>query len=882
MASTSPLDVFPARSREAVQRAVDAAVDAALRHVGSRVNAATAPQLASTLALSLPPPSPAVRGDVSLSAAQAAVHQYLRLRLNAALGGGGGSSPPQSPNARTTPAAASAPPSRGFDAHPVVLGSSGAAHGSQRVAATPAATDPAVSILPRLAPSLNAAVLATRQAASPLPAVSGEREDSLALEGRPPSSLDVLFPRRGQRSKTPTPGDEPPGHELLRPAPAVRGAAPPPALRGEAAVTQAAAAAAQVLPVSPPAPALYHQQALSPRGVQPRQGSTPPPPPLRPGSLEAIHRGGMGLGAQPPAPLSAAVAAVLPPNRGRSSSPVPAAMVAARYGAPAADMPTGFYRPSSPLPGRPQSPAMQSAAMALARAAAAQEELQRAMLALSPGEQRGGQQGQPAAASLYRAGAPSNDVAARSALSDVEQLLRVTMVKGAPVPAVPVMQAAPAMQAASAPAPVPVPVPPAVHTRQAQQQPPVALVHDDDVARQPPPAPPQVAPAQQPQSPPAAPESPAVRQAASMRDAAWRLSQTEARQKRVLVEVPDSSGHLEDEYDVKHHEPPDSDPDEPSPPLAEKTGAAAPAKAASDGWFASLFPGNGSNARGCMAGVMAATSQGCITAACETEDRDSAPYHAPRTAPAAKDTALSGAAAKSNKAADMKTAVLAFAEAHAGGGDERQPAAGLSQPAVAKSAPTPPAMQMPPPVQPRPTPVAEPQYVVPLATPSPQSPASAAAAALARARAAAASASVGKAATPAASRPGGAPQSRSPVPSGPLMPEVAAEVSVFMRAVKEASSRSNSPLPLRAVSPMPYTMPRPGSLTPTLRAPQIAVPLPVLKPRSPTPPPAPRAATPPPAAVLAALDDDVAAMMSRVNASHAARRSAFRAPPGNA
>ena len=86
MASTSPLDVFPARSREAVQRAVDAAVDAALRHVGSRVNAATAPQLASTLALSLPPPSPAVRGDVSLSAAQAAVHQYLRLRLNAALG----------------------------------------------------------------------------------------------------------------------------------------------------------------------------------------------------------------------------------------------------------------------------------------------------------------------------------------------------------------------------------------------------------------------------------------------------------------------------------------------------------------------------------------------------------------------------------------------------------------------------------------------------------------------------------------------------------------------------------------------------------------------------------------------------------------------------
>ena len=44
MASASaPLDVFPARSREAVQRAVDAAVDAALRHVGSRVNAATAP-----------------------------------------------------------------------------------------------------------------------------------------------------------------------------------------------------------------------------------------------------------------------------------------------------------------------------------------------------------------------------------------------------------------------------------------------------------------------------------------------------------------------------------------------------------------------------------------------------------------------------------------------------------------------------------------------------------------------------------------------------------------------------------------------------------------------------------------------------------------------
>ena len=127
------------------------------------------------------------------------------------------------------------------------------------------------------------------------------------------------------------------------------------------------------------------------------------------------------------------------------------------------------------------------------------------------------------------------------------------------------------------------------------------------------------------------------------------------------------------------------------------------------------------------------------------------------------------------------------------------------------------------------------------------------------------------------------------MPSGPLMPEVAQEVSVFMRAVKEASSRSNSPLQQRVASPMPYTMPRPGSFTPTPRAPQVAKPLAVLQPRSPTPPPAvraatppPKAVTPPPAVVLAALDEDVQAMMARVNASHAARRSAFRATQDNA
>jgi hypothetical protein len=859
-----PLDVFPARSREAVQRAVDAAVDAALRHVGSRVNAATAPQLASTLALSLPPPSPAVRGDVSLSDAQAAVRSYLRLRLNAALGGseqggGGSSSAPQSPNARAA-AVAAAQPSRVFYAQPAVLGSGGSAHASPRVAARPAYTEPPAAGSPRLAPSPDAALLATRQAPSPLPDVLGEREDPRPAEpARPASSLCVLTPRTA-RSKTPVPGDKTPGPELPRPTPPARGMVPPQALRGGEAVTQVAVQA----PVA--TPALYQQQQPLSGGMQPRQGSAPPPP-LRPGSIEAIQRG-VGLSEQPPVPLSAAVAAVLPPTRGRATSPVPADMVAARYGAPSADMPTGFYRSSSPLPGRPQSPAMQSAAMALARAAAAQEELQRAMSALSPGEECAGQHGQSALASLNRA-APSSDVAARSALTGVEQLLRVTMVKGAPVPAAPVMQAAPA------PAPALAPVLPVVRTQQVQQQPPaVAPVQVDDVATQALP-PPQMAPAQQPEATPADPKSPAEKQAASMRDAARRLSQMEARQKRLLVEVSGGEVHVEEQFDLKRHEP-ECDPDEPSPP-AVKAGNAAPAAVkGSDGWFSSLFSSNGSNSRGCMAGVMAVTSQGCITAACETEDRDTAPYYASRAVPAVKDTALGGAAAKSSNAAEMKRAVLAFAEAHVGD-DERHPAVGLS-PAEAKSAPMPPAVQ---PAMPRPMPVAEPQQVASPAGPPARSPASAAAAALARARASAALASTANVATPAAPRTGSAAPSRSPAPSGPLMPEVAAEVSVFMRAVKEASSRSNSPLPQRAVSPMPYTMPRPGSITPTPRAPHMALPLPVLKPRSPTPPPpAARAATPPPAAVLAALEDDVAAMMARlnasVNASHAARRSAFR------
>jgi len=898
----SALAVFPERSREAVRRAVDAAADAALKHIGNNGGVRTAEGLASTLSLSLPPPSPAVRGDVSLDAAKEAVHQYLRLKLTAALTGGASAGVPTSPPGHVRSAAPPLSP-------------------PHRTSAPQGAALPAVRLDNRMtAPAVSSS--SPRGTQSSRVGEDGGGVPSPRQHQFPPRPasplLDVLHPK--SRSRTPPPRERP-QPSAIRSGDGDGGSAQATLPAGHSLVSSVVAQVAQR--EEPPI--------ASPSSPSARRGA-PEAPPLRPGSIEALLQRER---LPPPLPqfspvigsrtvpftVASAMAAYAPPSRARSPSPVPSSILAARL--------------AGPDPSRPQSPAQRDAIMALARAAAAQEQLQRAVAALSGGGGGGG--GDPGAHSMPSAphshvGSSTGDSAARNTLHSVGQLLRVQLVKGGP-------QRGPEPMAMQAPPPAPAPV----HIEQAEDETPqpdhAASAH---VAAQPPPT--EQQPSQVPSEPPA---PPAARDTglpgAVLSQVNAALAQAEARQEHrkqllqaqqaqqlarqqapvVLTVAPTAAAEIDGEPEKKHHEP-ESDGEDggATSTMHVAIGSSAggtpglvmpPAAAAPAGWFSSLLCSTTRAPGGAVVvtpPVKPSASRGCLvrTGCFEPEEeRDSAPYYAPPAAPrtAPQPAQVVHATENTAHASVKKNAVLAFAETHAP--FSAPPPIFVPVLPVHQPAPQQHHVQQP---APAPAPRAEVE-VVPANNAGTADAASIAAAALARARANAAAASVIAAAkatsdvitastgvpqqncvpagAPSQQRPVGQPsaayaRARSPsplpVPKGPLIPEVAQEVNVFMRAVERAAS----PRP-----PSPYQMPSPQTLLQNRRSPspvprpplfamqqafpaRAATPPPALNPVKPRPvTPTRRPVTPPPPN----LDEDVAALMSKVDAANAARRSAF-------